>query len=123
MSNTLTAAELSWMRAEAENVVMPDTCHILSVTRTSDGQGGMNDTWGTAGTSIPCRLDAWSMTGREQMSGAAVQAYHGMVLHLPYDTTITTANRVKIGTTTFAVTSADMPKSWSITRAVEVERE
>ena len=49
----LTAREVAQMQADAESL-MPDTCTILSVAYTSDGEGGMTEAWGTATASVKC---------------------------------------------------------------------
>lgn len=105
----LTDADLHDMRA-AIGELLPATCHILSLTQTSDGQGGFTDTWGTAVTSS-CRLDY--KRGDERIFGATNQPYTGFVLSLPWDTTITQANRVKIGSTSYNVLMVDNNKSWT----------
>jgi len=101
--------------------LMPDTCNILSVTRTSDGQGGWSEAWGTAYAGVICRLDP--LPGKEIPVGGAVQPYKAYILTLPYDTTITEANRVEISTNSFAVKSVDTRKSWAATRRALLERE
>jgi head-tail adaptor len=115
----LTSAELAFMRDSIEQL-LPDTCNILSVTRTPDGQGGMTETWGTAGTAITCRVDIKQV--REQQSGGAVQYYTQTMLSLPYDTTITAANRVEHGGNTYAViTPANTDQSWIAVKRVALE--
>jgi head-tail adaptor len=111
MSNYLTDAELASMRASLEDVALPDVCNILSVTRTPDGQGGFTDSWGTASTSVPCRLHY--SQGVETVAGGGLKAFSGWVLTLPYATTISAANRVEVGSDTYSVTSVDSGKSWS----------
>jgi head-tail adaptor len=114
----LTDVDLNDMRAAIAEL-LPATCHILSVTRTSDGQGGFTDTWGTATANVSCRLDY--KRGDERVFGATNQPYNGFVLSLPYDKTITAANRVKIGTTQYNVTMVDNGKSWAAVRRAALE--
>ena len=111
---SITSAELAQMRDDIE-LLLPDTCAILSVTRASDGQGGWTDTWGTATASVKCRLDAINPKGRNQelVIGGAVKPFHTYVLSLPHGTSITTANRVEVSGQTFSVTGVDLGKSWS----------
>ena len=116
----LSTSHLNYMRDVLEQL-MPDTCNILSVTRTSDGQGGMIDTWGTASASVICRLDP--LPGKEIPVGGAVQPFKAYTLTLPYDTVIVEANRIELGTETFAVKSVDKQKSWAATRRALLERE
>ncbi|MFA5376889.1 MAG: head-tail adaptor protein [Dehalococcoidia bacterium] len=116
----LTDPELEAIRAAIESL-LPDTCNILSVTRTSDGQGGWMDTWGTATASAPCRLDV-SRPGGEQIFGASVQPFTGYVLTLAHDETITTGYRVSCNSQTFSVVSVDLAKSWDGSRRAYLER-
>lgn len=115
-------SELERIRSDLENSLLPDTCNILTVTRTSDGQGGFTEAWGTAtaSTNVACRLDGINAT--EVVAGAGLQAFHTYVLTLPHDTTITTADRVEVGDDTFNITSVDQTKSWSACVRAWLER-
>ena len=111
----LTDAQLTSMRTTL-NTLMPDTCNILSVTRTSDGQGGFTDVWGTATASVKCRIDSGGATGaagRENVGAASLLPFESWLLTLPYDTTITAAHRVEVSSVTYNVTSVDKSKSWN----------
>jgi head-tail adaptor len=120
MSSTLTAAEIANMRTSYDDVALPDTCNILSVTDTSDGQGGITQAWGTTYIGTACRLD--TTRGYETVQGGAVQAFRQYVLHLPYNTPITEANRVEVGSYTYSIVSVDYGKSWMLDTSCEVER-
>jgi len=98
---------------------LPDTCHLLTETQTANGQGGFTSTWGTATYNVACRLDSYR--GSEKIVGDRTRDYHSFVLTLPYDTTITTDYRVEIGTATYAVTSEDTGKSWTLCKRLFVE--
>lgn len=118
----LTSRELSEMRSVIGNL-LPDTCNILSVTYVSDGMGGETQTWGTAGTSA-CRLDMRvnTIAGREMEVGAAWQSFASYILSIPYDTSISTENRVEHSGTTYAVKSASNGQSWSAVKRIELEK-
>ncbi len=120
MTNLLTAAEIEQMQADFEDVALPDTCNILSVTRTYDGQGGYTDTWGTATASVACRLDY--RTGFETLSGGAVQPYTGWYVTVPHDTSLTSANRVQVGTISYNVVDVDEGHSWELFLRARVEK-
>jgi len=111
--------QLTLMRSQAEDM-MPDTCDILSVTNTSDSQGGIVQTWGTASASVKCRLDAQG--GGDALSAGRITDFRGYILTVPYATTVTEANRVLHGGVTYAVTSVDLDKSWPVTRRAKLER-
>jgi SPP1 family predicted phage head-tail adaptor len=114
----LTAAELTQMRTDVNNL-MPDTCNILSLTNTSDGQGGFSEAWGTATAGIKCRIDKRS--GRESVAAGAVQTFGTWVMTLPSDTTITSAHRVEHGSETYNVVHVDSDKSWLASVRAELD--
>jgi hypothetical protein len=114
----LTDAELAAMRGDTE-LLMPDTCNIVSLTNTSDGEGGWTETRGTTGTSI-CRLDV--IQGREQLTGGAIQPYISYMLSLPYDVAVTPAQIVEHLSVDYAVKSINRGQSWKAVVRVELER-
>ena len=116
----LTNAELESIRAAIEDL-LPGTATILSVTHTSDGQGGFTDTWGTVSSNVTCRLDT-AKPGTQAQFGAMIQPFQGYVLTVAHDQTVTTANRVVVGGYTFEVVSVDFAKSWDGSRRVYLER-
>ena len=119
MSIGLTVKELAQMREDIEDL-MPAVCDILSVAYTSDGEGGMAETWGTALANVACRLDYRS--GSEKVTGGAIQSYSKAVLSLPYTTTISTKNRIQIGAYIWSVKSVNEGQSWDVVRRAELER-
>ena len=119
MSIALTARELAQMREDIEDL-MPDTCDILSVAYTSDGEGGMTEAWGTALADVNCRIDYRS--GSEKMTGGAIQPYNKAVISLPYTTALTTKHRVKLDDFVWAVLSVNEGQSWDVVRRAELER-
>lgn len=116
---SLTSNELTYMREQIEDL-LPDTCNLLTVTRTSDSAGGWSDTWGTATASVKCRLDA--ANGKEQFIADNLKPFHGFILTLPYNTTITTDYRVEISSTSYNVVAVDSGKSWSACLRAAVEK-
>lgn len=112
----LNDADLTYMRDTVAEL-LPATCHVLSLTRTGDGQGGWTETWGTAvqNQNKACRLDYQQGVGQrnEAVFGNALQPYTGFVLSLPHGTAVTAANRIKIGSTEYNITAVDNGKSWS----------
>ena len=115
-------AELAQIRADIL-ALLPDTCSILELATVSDGAGGFSETWGTVtgGSAIACRLD-YRKEGREQITSAAINPYHGGLLSLAYDQTITTANRVEIGTNQYNVTGINSDQGWLTVQQISVER-
>jgi hypothetical protein len=102
------------MRAEIEAVALPDTCSILALTRTADGQGNFTEAWGTAvgGTAVPCRLD--NKGGGRTPVAAAQRDYSDWVLTVAHDVALTTDNRVVHGGETYNVLSVNDDGSWPL---------
>lgn len=117
MTIALTTAELTSMRT-AINELLPDTCVILSVTRTIDGQGGWSDSWAASGTTT-CRLD--NLTKTELLQGGGIQHYTGWVLTVPHDVTINEEKRVRVSGNDYNVIGIDSGKSWSACLRLRVE--
>jgi hypothetical protein len=114
----LSTGELAFMRESIEQL-MPDTCDILTVTETPNGQGGITETWATAYSGVKCRLDM--KTGSIPAVGGAVQQFTSYVLSLPYDTVIADVDRVEIDSVTYAVTSINDGQSWKAVKRVMLE--
>ncbi len=114
----LTTAELAQMRTDIESL-MPDTCSILSLTLTSDGQGGQTEAWGTATAGAACRLDF--LGGKEALASGAIQPYTRAILSIAQSATITTANRVLHGGITYNVQSVNLDASWLAAKRCTLE--
>lgn len=115
----LSSAELAQMRADVLEL-LPDTCSILAVSYTSDGEGGLTEAWGTAYANVACRIDFTS--GVETNIGGAVNPYTRAKISLPYDTVLATTNRILTGGYTYAVTSINNGQSWNVAVRAELER-
>jgi hypothetical protein len=115
----LSSAELAQMRADVLEL-LPDTCSILSVSYTSDGEGGLTEAWGTAYANVACRIDFTS--GVETNIGGAVNPYTRAKISLPYDTVLATTNRILTGGYTYAITSINNGQSWNVSVRAELER-
>jgi hypothetical protein len=114
----ISPSELAQMRADIETL-LPDTANVITVTYTPDGYGGATITQGTIGTAIPCRMD--HKTGRETLTGGAIQDYQGNMLTMPYNTTISTTDRVEYGGNVYAVLAVS-EGSWLACKRVTVEK-
>jgi hypothetical protein len=114
----LSSNDLSYMRDSVE-LLLPDTCYILTNAGTADGSGGVTESWGTASTTTKCRLD--TVTGNYKDMAGAVQTYNKLILSLPCGTAITEANRVYYNSTTYQVTSVNYG-SWLATKRAEVQK-
>ena len=114
----LSSLDLAYLRDTVE-LLLPDTCYILTASGTADGSGGITESWGTASTTTACRLD--TVTGNYKDMAGAVQTYNKLMLSMPYDTVITEANRVYYNSTIYQVTSIN-DGSWLATKRAEVEK-
>ena len=112
----LSAWDLEYMRTSAEEL-MPDTCDILSVTKTIGAGGGFTQTWGTAIASLACRADY--LSGVKQLAGGALQPFRELSILVPYDTSVTTDNRVKWDGGEYAVDNVNT-NSWIACKFLEV---
>ena len=110
MNNLLTDAEITQMRTDLEGLALPNTCNILTVTRTPDGQGGFTEAWGTAYEDIACRVDY--RQGMEPLAGQAVRPYSFWQFTFPRATVLTAADRVEVGTVTYSISAVDAGNSW-----------
>ena len=115
---TLTATELADLRAEIEDT-LPDTCVISEVSYVSDGAGGLTPTWAAAGT-VSCRVDPSS--GIETVSGGAIQSFHRYTLTMPYNVTISTADRVAVGGVDYNIISVTSGNSWKLDTRAQIEK-
>lgn len=93
--------DLSFMR-ESINELLPDTCYILSKTETVDASGGYTATWGTA-SNVACRTDFTN--GVMQTAGGGLQPFSQLTISVPYDTEVTTDNRVEWNSGTYTISS------------------
>jgi hypothetical protein len=119
--------ELKLIRKDFEKTVFTDVCNILSLSQASDGEGGLVDTWGTATANIPCRLDSLTsrgvgFIGSEMVRNGSLKSYSTWIITLPYDTALTSANRVQVGSDVFNVVETDASKSLDITRRATLEK-
>ena len=117
----INAGDLAYMRATI-NEMLPDTCSLLTLSQTSDGQGGYTETWGTAagGTAVACRVDY--LNGDERVFGNTLTPYTGWIVTLPYNKTVTEQYRIQHGGTLYNVTDVDSGKSWQASVRVAVEK-
>jgi head-tail adaptor len=114
----LPADELDQIRTDLETT-LPDTCNIMTLTRTSDSQGGWTEAWGTASTAVACRVDF--IGGQEAVQSGGLLPYTRAIVTLPHDTTITAQNRVEYGSNTYTVQAVNVG-SWLGVKRASVEK-
>ena len=96
--------ELREMRSAADSL-LPDFCNLLTVSSTSDGQGGFTEAWGTVTRNVPCRVD--QQIGSERLTDGSLRAFTSLEMAIPYDTTITEEYQVEHGDYTYHVVNAN----------------
>ena len=104
------------MRDVAEQT-LDGTAVIQARTYSSDGGGGGTSTWSASGT-VACHISPITADEREIAERIAADAE--WIVTLPAETSITTANRVVIASTTYNVEACRAPRTWEITRRAEV---
>ena len=120
--SAIDTAMLTAMR-DAIGDLLPDTCNILTVTFTPDGMGGNTEAWGTASSSIACRVDMASgqNAGMEVITADSLRPYTTYILSIPYDTTIAEDDRVEHSGATYAVKSVNTEQSWMAVKRCQME--
>lgn len=101
----LTAGELASARSTVNAYLASGTAVIYSPTRTADGQGGFTDSFAATGTAT-ARVAAASVDqfgGQELQVGGRYMEIGSRVMTVPYNTTITTTNRVIFNSVTYEV--------------------
>jgi hypothetical protein len=119
MAGLLNASELTSMRDLAETM-LPSTCSIQTLTRTSDGMGGFTNSWANTYTSIPCKLSAGP--GPTAEYGAQFQVHSEWTLSVAFDQAIVGGNRVVLNSDTFEVVRVKDDHDFRILRRAELKR-
>ena len=117
----MTAIDSTMLTAmrDAIGELLPDTCQVVTITLSPDGQGGQTESRATA-SAVPFRLDV--LTGREQIAGGALQPFTAYKGSLPYDTSIVTGSELLHGGVTYAVTAVNTNQSWIAVKRVDLEK-
>jgi len=116
----VTTAELESMRTSIEAVSFPDTCNLLTLTRTSDGEGGWTESWGTVTAAEACRLD--QVASIEMLTAASLRPFSGWILSLAHSVTITPQMRVEHDGKTYSVVGVSDDGSWQACKRALLER-
>ncbi len=115
----LTSAEIAAMR-EVTATTFDSTAVIQAKGWISDGGGGGTTTWAPAGTA-PCHISPKPpLEVPEPIVGDRVTANADWVVTFPAETSIDRESRVVIAATTYEVAAISAPRTWELTRRVEV---
>lgn len=114
----LTAADITNMRTVLDQS-LPGTAVIYARSYTSDGGGG-----GTIGFTVSGTVSARiaPLTASEEVAGDRLAPEANWLLTLPANTSITADSQVVMGGGTFAVEAVHGPRSFEVSRRVEVSK-
>lgn len=118
MPTVLTDGELMAMRNELERS-LAGTAIVQTETWVSDGGGGGTTTWLNAGTAA-CRI-APIANPDEAVIGGRINPETEFIVTLPQATIISSDSQVEIDACVYTVTSLRAPRTWEISRRVEVK--
>lgn len=117
---TLSDAEITQMRSDLEALALPGTAILYSRAGTADGYGTRTETY-TAAATVACHISPLEAPREaEPATGSRITPDVDRVVTLPANTTITTEYRAEIAGTTYDVTSVRAPRSFEVSRRVEV---
>ena len=108
------------MRTQATQL-LPDTCTIQSVSRSSDGAGGWSETWSTLAT-VACRLDPLKQQAQPDVVAGREAIIVPRQLTVPYDAPIDVDRRVVVGSETYEIRELMDDHSWRVCRRAKVVR-
>lgn len=117
----LTAGEIAEMRGIA-NQTLAGTAVIQGGTVVSDSGGGGTLTWANRGT-VDCHISPILVRGeREDVEGGRIDQQADWIVTLPANTTISVKDRIVIDSTFYEVEAVRAPRTWELTRRVEVSQ-
>ena len=106
---TLTASDLACMRSAIADT-LPGTAVISRSTQSSDGMGGVIDTYANVGT-VACRVSPQG-AGLEDIVGGEFVAATGWVITVPQGTSVTERDRVLHSGNTYEIIRTSSPRSY-----------
>jgi len=112
--------ELQRMRLDAE-ALMPSTCTTQVRSTTSDGQGGVTETW-TDTDDVPCRLAPMGLGNRSSSEGDRFVVHEAYILSVHWDRSIAPGNRVVFDSDTYEVLSVDDDHDYRVARRAVVQK-
>ena len=113
----LSASDLASARAALEES-LPDIAIIKNPSWVSDGRGGGTTTFTAAGT-VPCRISP--LTGDERVEGERISTDSESMVTAPFDAAVESDSVLDIQSRLFAVTSVREPRSWAVSRRIEMK--
>ena len=99
--------------------LLPDTCYLITLAYSPDGEGGVTQARGTS-AAIACRLDV--KQGREQKTGGAIEPYISYKMSLPYDTVVSQSQLISHNGIDYSVIGSNPDQSWSAVVRLDLEK-
>lgn len=114
-------AEITKQREAVANLYN-DSCTITRLVETSDGQGGMDESWTAQGTAV-CRIV--TNTGTSSQVGAQMLRSGDYTLTVPFDTDIAEDDKIELASSgfVFRVLFVDDVREWRTAKRVQVSDE
>ncbi len=120
----LSNAELARLRADLARL-LPDTAVIYAASTSTDGAGGVTETWApVSGGTVSCRVDPLTRRRSDNVIQAASRQSLAVdyQITLPYDAPIAAHRRIVTGGRTYDVVQLASEHSWSVSRRVLAAR-
>jgi head-tail adaptor len=112
----LTAAELAQLQSDLEEL-LPDTCRIERPT-TTNTNGSISQTWGTAVASVACRFDPETIRGQEDQVALRETGIARYIVTFPYNADLRDDDRLVHNSSTYnIVTLYDLHSARGVRRA------
>lgn len=112
----ISASVLTALRTTVE-ASLPDSCTIRRNTQTSDGAGGMTDSWANLAT-VACRVSPSGRAPEERVIAERIGSVGLWTVTLPALTEVTAKDRLLIGARQLEVIAVLAPRSWELCRRV-----
>lgn len=106
----ITSSDLAWMRS-TEELAMTSTAIIKSPQYTNGAFGSVIESYVATGT-VACDIWPIARNDREKSSGNQELSKGEFYISVPYSTTITVEDRLKIDNVTYEVTFVPVGQSW-----------
>lgn len=109
----LSTAQLTQIRSQRSSSLQ-SSCRLDLASNVSDSSGGYTNSW-ASGSTVACGITTpTSQAASDSGMVAVIGEERGVVIALPYGTTITPADRIVSGGVTYEVIHVDNPGSFGV---------
>jgi len=100
---------------------LPDTCSIITATRTPDGMGSESSVWAVSAASVPCRMAPSGLASNTELERAArVTAVERWTLTVAWDQDLTKLDRIEYDGKTYEVEDIAADRSWQLVKRAQL---